>query len=274
MSLIRDLSIALRGAYFHETETVMSLLGAMTQAPHCVPGWIAKCSTRGLEAVVYSLQSGDGLLTQRGKQPIRFDDLAQRSVRSAWSNDNGVDETARGFAAFWRLLASDFLNVELRAEYNAMKHGMRVRPGGVTVMIGIEDTPGSPAAADAMRSVGGSTFGSTFFRAEQLTPSSKPHYATMRTTINWSAQAMAHRIELIAMSITNVVSTLLIESDADPSTQPFTRPTHPLAFRLATDSDVGVQRISLDRTIVVNPSEHPDKGTLRTNLNGRGEVTP
>lgn len=39
-------AVALRAAYHHSLETLFSLLGALTQAPSCVAGWLPKCSNR------------------------------------------------------------------------------------------------------------------------------------------------------------------------------------------------------------------------------------
>ena len=53
-----------------------------------------------------------------------------------------------------------------RAEYNSIKHGLRVNPGGSYIAVGAEQTPGVPAPPEAMRSMGGSPYGSTFFEIE------------------------------------------------------------------------------------------------------------
>ena len=150
-----------------------------------------------------------------------------------------------------------------------MKHGMRVSPSGAVLSIGPEDTLGVPARPEAMRSMGGSEFGSTFFQREQLDAASKLHFSTRRTTINWSAPTLALRLELIAMSISNIVAALLIESGIPPEEKAFHRPTPPDLFDRAWDPVVGVTHIAIDNIIVVPSKQLLTKEQLRAHLESR-----
>lgn len=163
-------SVALRVLYHQGLETLMSLLGAAAQAPTVVPAWIAKCRTDDLQDVVGGLRRGSSLLTQAGTQQISFDDLSHHLHRFAWADEKGHDSTAARFGRFWRRLSHEFLDETARAEYNALKHGTRVLPGGFTMAIGVEDVPGVAAPPERMRSIGGSKFGSTFFAAKESGP--------------------------------------------------------------------------------------------------------
>ncbi len=70
-------SIALRAAYHQGIETLFSMLGAYTQAPACVPAWLACCKSDDLRNVVEGLRRGSPLLTQVGRRTVSLDELAQ-----------------------------------------------------------------------------------------------------------------------------------------------------------------------------------------------------
>lgn len=111
-------SIALRGAYHQGIESLMSLLGAMAQAPGAVPVWIGTCKTDQLKDVVERLRTGRRILTRHGLAQLTFAELAVRTHRYVWT-DEPRHETAHRFAMFWRRLASEITNDSDRAEYNA-----------------------------------------------------------------------------------------------------------------------------------------------------------
>lgn len=154
-----------------------------------------------------------------------------------------------------------------------MKHGMRVSPGGAFLSLGLEDTPGVPPPPEAMRSIAGSEFGSTFFQREQLDDASKFHFSMRRTTINWSATTLALRLGLIAMSISNIVSALLLESGVPPEEKQFHRPTPPDAFDRAWDPLGGPTHVAMDRFIAVPTEQLLAKEQLRGLLESRRTVS-
>src|SRR4051794_7919750 len=112
-------SIALRAVYHQGIEALMSLLGALAQAPGCVPTWIAKCSTQDLQEVVRRLTSGRSLLTQQGELHITLTGLSERAHRYAWLEESGSETTASRFARCWQRFAREFLDETARAEHNA-----------------------------------------------------------------------------------------------------------------------------------------------------------
>src|SRR5690606_31994351 len=95
-------AVGLRAAYHHSLETLFSLLGALTQAPECVPAWLPKCSNEALRQVVSMLQRGDGILTQRGRQPVTFDSLAGVVHQYAWQTDLPLRATSERFGLLWQ----------------------------------------------------------------------------------------------------------------------------------------------------------------------------
>jgi hypothetical protein len=261
-------SVALRVTYHQGVETLMSLLGAAAQGPSVVPAWIAKCSTQHLRTVTERLRRGEALLTEVGQQHISFDDLATRIHQFAWQDESGPDSTAAHFGKLWHKLALELLDPTSRAEYNALKHGARVRPGGFTMSIGLEDTFAVAPPPDRMHSLGGSRFGSSFFVTEKV-GSSKAHLRIRRTSVNWLPEPLAQRLMLISISISNIVSALRCELGDDPSTVLFRRPVPADAFNLVWQASPGIASATVGDTIDLSPDDELSQDDLRAVLQGR-----
>ena len=264
-------SIALRVSYHQGVETLMSLLGAAAQAPSAVPAWIAMCKTDDLKEVVVSLRDGCPMLTQAGRQQVSFLDLSEFVHGSVWPHEEGTASTAALFARFWARLSTELLDDTARAEYNALKHGNRVVAGGFTLAMGTEELPGVPAPPEAMRSMGGSRFGSSFFVSERV-GSSRLHLRTRRTSINWSPEALAQRLVLVSMSITNVVGALRCALGVDPATVRFVRPDPLSAFEDVWKSEPGPSSVAIDTVIHIDPSDELSKDQLLEILEQRGST--
>lgn len=262
-------SIALRATYQQGIEALMSLLGAIVQAPHAVPAWIATSTTRGLREVVTRLSEGRALLTQEGWSRLTFDDLSGQIHRYAWVDESGDDSTAARFGRFWRRLASEMLDDIQRAEYSALKHGNRVSAGGFHLAIGSEERPGLAAPPEAMRSLGGSRFGSTFFVTEKI-GTTKWHIRTRRTSVNWSAEALVQRLALVSMSIANSTAALRCHLGVDPTSQIFHRPSPITAFDDVWASEPRVRHSSIDTIVRIDREEEVSRAELRAALEQRG----
>lgn len=258
-------SVALRVSYHQGFETLMSLLAATAQAPHAIPAWIAACKTDDLIDIAGRLRDGRPMLTQAGRRSVSFLDLSEEVHRFVWTDESGDDSTKAHFGRFWRRLSGEFLDGTARAEYNALKHGTRVIPGGFTLALGVEESPGVPAPPEAMRSMGGSQFGSTFFVAERV-GTSKLHIRTRRKSVNWSPLALAQRLVLVSMSITNVVGALRCELGTDPASVRFVRPDPRSTFEDVWIHQPGVSSIGLDSVIRIDPGDELTKEELLTTL--------
>ena len=248
-------AVALRAAYHHGLETLFSLLGALTQAPDAVPAWLPKCSTPALRKVVESLSIGAPILTQLGHQHVTFTDLAGVVHQYCWPNDDPPGVTGQRFGRLWERFASDFLNDHHIAEYNSIKHGFRVAAGGFTIRMGQETEYGVAAPEENMRTIGGSPFGSSYYEARAVTSdgTAKHHFRIRHSALNWRAEAMYHRLQLLGWSINNVVAGLRCLNGESPGTIQFQRPEDPEAFEQAWRWPVGVNYSDFDA--VIEPAE-------------------
>jgi hypothetical protein len=189
---------------------------------------------------------------------------------TGWHEADGDKSTATRFADTWRRLAGDLLDPVARAEYNSIKHGLRVAPGGFTLSMGVEDHPGVPAPADRMRSFGGSVFGSTFLRSERVGVSPQ-HIRIRRVSLNWSAEAMVQRLALISMSIANVVGSLQCVLGVEPATVRFLRPDRSELFEEAWRPVGETTMSSIDSTVRLDSEFECSKDELLAELNSRGQ---
>jgi len=236
---------ALRVAYGQALETLFAVAAAAPQAPHCAVGWMLSYRNQELVDVVRCTANGRPAVPRDPSVADPSLDALATSVMNATQWEQGKrDRLARGFARMWRRWASEFLDERATGEYNSFKHGMRASLGGFTLAIGLEEEPGVPAPQDAMRAVGGSTFGSTFYYGEQL--GRRLHQFPRRTMRNWSPTGMANGLTLLAMSIQNIVSYLRIVGGDQPGTCRFESPVDPDAFDEPWKESIGVTYASMD----------------------------
>jgi hypothetical protein len=152
--------------------------------------------------------------------------------------------TAESFERLWRHWSASLLDDGQVAEYNSFKHGSRAALGGHTISVGAETTPGVAAPADQMRSLGGSAFGSTFYVATGVL--GRLHRYPRRRSRNWSVPALVEGLDLLAMSVRNVVAILRIIGGDDPAKCEFQIPADPSAFDLPLIGAGGITSSSFD----------------------------
>ena len=244
-------AVALRAGYHHGLETLFSLLGALTQAPDAVPAWLPKCSTGALRHVVQSLSVGAPILTQCGRQRVRLEQLATIVHQYCWPDEDPPGLTGQRFARLWQLFTADFLNAHHIDEYNSIKHGFRVAAGGFTLRMGLESEYGAQAPVENMRTIGASPFGSAYLESRPVTAdgAAKFHFRLRHCALNWRAEAMFQRLQLISCSINNVIGGLRCLNGVPPVEVPFHRPEDPGLFEGAWRWPVGINFSEMDASI-------------------------
>lgn len=133
------------------------------------------------------------------------------------------DALSKNFGDAWGRLAHEFLDPNNIAEYNALKHGNRVLPGGFTLSMGLEEEYGKPAPREATNVMTHSKWGSTFYRIERFGGEDKANRSvrSVRHSVNWNVWNTAAATQLLAMSTRNVISTIQISNGSDPATVKF-----------------------------------------------------
>lgn len=242
-------AIGLRMLYGHAMESVAALLCAALQAPDCVVGWLLRYNTRDLCSLLQKIENGKPILTKLNLQAISWDTISAH-VHAALSLPDKEKErlVKKGFADFWHLAAQQQLSILNRGEYNSIKHGLRVTPGGHTLSIGEEHEYGVSPPPEEMHVVASSEFGSSMFSLEPIEGTSR-HFQLHRHSTNWHPKALMAGIAISAWSIMNLVSFIEIVTGADPSTRKFHWPNELSAFRAIFDGSPGSSTWSMNHTI-------------------------
>lgn len=218
----RHAATAIRTTYYHAMETLFALLGALVQAPECVPGWIQKYRPQELDQVVEKVTHGRDVYSKIRCDRLTWAVLAQFTMKYVSLEDKNKERRIKeGFATLWTRLSHEFLSDQNRAEYNSIKHGFRISSGGSCIAVGIEETPGVPSPSEEMKTIGGSEHGSSFFEPNEL---ARHNIRLMRRSVNWDPVYLAGRVRLITMSLRNIVSFLKVVHGAIPESVQFCWP--------------------------------------------------
>ncbi|MBU0634453.1 MAG: hypothetical protein KKB82_03275 [Candidatus Omnitrophica bacterium] len=245
-------SIALRNGYFHGLETLLSLIGAFLQAPKCVYAWISKCSTGELRKLVKRINCSDPtIVTNLNIKKISWESIGDIVFRYYLPNTDKQEKTKKLFAGFWQRLAYEFLDLNNINEYNSIKHGLRIKPGGFGLQAGIEHKPGVPVPLNEMKTVGYSEYGSSFFALEKVGSSEKNNQSlrSRKISVNWRIEKIALSLQLIAISIDNISSILKIINGVEASKVRFHRPVNDSDFEKPWSYSPGVTNMSMDFVI-------------------------
>jgi hypothetical protein len=201
-------AMALRTIYSQALETLFAIIFTTLQAPHCPPAWFNEYTNKQLHTLINQVNQKEPFLSVWGIDvpswssiveilflPLDLDDKEQESAVKA------------GFAKAWEYFALDFLDNGHAQEYNSIKHGLRARPGGFEIKIGIPDEPGTAPPEDKMVFLSRSDFGSNYLVSER-SGFPKHHLRLKGALRNWSIENIVSGIELAAVSIENVQSIL------------------------------------------------------------------
>jgi hypothetical protein len=211
---------AIRLAHSQALETFCALLATAVQAPSFALGWMLRYENRDLQAVIGKLHRGERVYSMLPGDTT-WESLSTAVHRFQLGDAARERELTQGFARLWSRFAAQFLNWGRTQEYNSLKHGMRARLGGFKLSFGTERVPGEPPPPGAMTPPSGSLFGSAFFTAERVVPKQRDWALTERFR-NWEPDDLRAGVELLAISISNVV-TFLRGTSGDTSETPVLR---------------------------------------------------
>ncbi|MFD1555762.1 hypothetical protein ACFSHT_09000 [Paraburkholderia silviterrae] len=245
----RRAATALRSTYHHALETFFSLVGALVQAPTCVYGWLAQCSTPTLRTLVEQISEN------RFSSPnvVQGAPVTWETISAVVHGRMDVSEPERarvisGFADLWARSALLFLRRENIDEYNSLKHGFRVHAGGfqLSMDVAANEQVGAPTTKFDL---GGSKYGSRYLLIERIggTAKSNRSFIPRRHYVNWSAEQTSLLLVLLSASIRNVVTFLKLLNGGGDQTNSAC-PTDD-EFQAPWGHTVGVVRMDLARKI-------------------------
>lgn len=239
---------ALRITYHHALDTLFSLLGAYVQAPDCAYAWIAKCTNKELRNLTRRISNGEkGIFTKLKLDRVTWSSVAGLVLHSHSSDADKWKAKSNLFAAFWGTAAASLRKSENIDEYNSLKHGFRGRSGGFHLAVAIEDQYGEAPSNEKFTSLGGSKFGTSYFR---VSPTSRKRgersLTSRRTSLNWSIEQMIVELQLLSNSIQNVTSALRIANGVSPAQCRFEWPKDDGFFDKRFQSLPGITNMNLD----------------------------
>ncbi|WP_155300665.1 hypothetical protein [Deinococcus kurensis] len=195
-------AMSLRQVYMQALETLMALLCGMLQGGGGLPMWMVSYTNKELRTLVQQLTQGQRL--PGAKRAFDFEGFAaaimQDSVEMGATihpdEADGVPlaDAAPDFAAALRRLCADFLNEELHAEYNSIKHGVRAVPGSLQLRFRADSTE--------KWHVLDMPYGSTY--PKRVQGSVKPRMALKTHTAGYDP-AQVHARTLVCLDTTDVL---------------------------------------------------------------------
>ncbi|MEX2614882.1 MAG: hypothetical protein WD767_02185 [Alphaproteobacteria bacterium] len=246
-------ALAIRTAYFHGLETLLTLACAAIQAPYCIPAWIQRCRTEQLRTIVDAISSGHWTAYNPFRlQPVSWLTLAELSLNFSDTTGEELNDLRKEFADLWGRVSRDWLEQASVDEYNSIKHGLRVSQGGFYLKAGIEQEYCVPPPSEEMKLIGGSNFGSKFFQAEAVmnaSDNSKTHFRIKRHNTNWNPESLAKKLALISMSIANIKGFLRVKNGDAPEDVKVFRPNDIASFWEPWNESLGIISASMDTVI-------------------------
>lgn len=227
-------AIALRNSYHHGLETLFTLLGAALQAPHSLPAWFLKCQTQQLRGLITDIHHQKPIRNILKIREMSWEALATKLIHFKDPADASRAGRARDlYGELWRRFANDFLNEDNQLEYNSLKHGFRMRPGGGTLKVG-EPVDGARPSPEQMHTLGTSEFGTQFIHLQEIEGRPKngrdAHIALATKSLLWNPKGMVKGLTLISLSLHNIISGLRVFMGDAPKEVSFVCPEDESAF--------------------------------------------
>ncbi len=223
-------ALMLRVVHGQGVEALMALTAALAQSPQFPVGWMLRYKVAELHDVIQAISDEKPFPSLLREKPVTWKSLS--SLVYNWLPDEELKKSLTAkFASFWHAVAAEFLSDGFRDEYNSLKHGFRVTPGGFSISIGPPKPAGQPSTpAAGLQSLGSSEFGSSLLKAVAIDGVLKHHCGVSLRLRNWNPEALIADLHLIENSLTNVISCLRVLSGFRPLEMKFSYPETDAAF--------------------------------------------
>lgn len=220
----------LRVVHGQGVESLMAMIGALAQSPEFPVGWMLRYQVSDLEEVIKAISDEQPFPSLLNPKPVTWHSISTL-VHSEMPDDGVKQAMTAKFASFWAALAAEFLSPAFRDEYNSLKHGFRIMPGGFSASLGPAKPVGSPPTAPAeLELLGSSEFGSFLLKAVPIEGTPRLNCGVSSRLRNWNPEALMADLHLISCSLTNVVSCLRIVSGFKPQEVKFSWPDSDAPF--------------------------------------------
>ncbi len=192
--VLQHASVALRTAYSQGLETLFAFIFATVQAPQCVAGWLLKYKVSDITDLLEKIKDRKPIKSLLEPERLTWEYIA--SVIFSSTDKDLAEKLTKMYSELWQSLASDYLREDFDTEYNNIKHGFRVSPGGFSFAMGTQEELGVPAKE--MVVIGESKYGSTFFVPKKI-GSSNTHFRIKYMSRNWEVGRFIVGLHLISL---------------------------------------------------------------------------
>lgn len=267
-------AISLRSGFYHGLETLFILISALIQAPEAAFAYCQKSYPKDIKEIINKLNKRSEILNKYGRRNFTWNELSEGIHIFSNTDKTKAKEIASCFAELWKSFASEYLDEKNDREYNNIKHGFRARSGGFGISIRKEIKSGVPDPNEKPMSLGYSEFGSSFFISEHFHSKSNPNFRARRQALNWTPEALAYSLNLISMSVNNVVSYLKLVNGVKPEEVIFRWPKEKDDFDTPWKFNVGVTSSNFDFVITENDIENYTREEILRRLKANNVIEP
>lgn len=184
--------LGLRLLYGLGLETFFALLFATLQAPGAPSAWLLLYRDDDLQELIERFQAGEDLPSRLVcSEPGSWEALAVMLFPSSLMEDEACRGRAKRLGQLWAEWASEYLNKDMKAEFNSLKHGLRIRSAAPYLAI-----DGNVIESDE--------HGSWFATCQK----SKSDVLLGVCARSWSGRTLYSRLKLITTSSRNLVEIL------------------------------------------------------------------
>ena len=226
----KDTSTLTRLLWHHAAETLAMTIGACVQAPDAVHAYFLRCRTEDVIQLA-QLISKDSLpkLNRFEKNDASVNDLMQ------WVFSLCREEVhAERFVQSICQIYSMFTEKSHRAEYNSIKHGLRVSHGALQLRIGLEHEYGVSPPADEFKTLGASPESSSFLVAKKFEwargQENSINFHMEKVTVAFSSDKIIRELQVMKMIMHNIIVRLKIYNGFKGEDVKFFVPEDPAEF--------------------------------------------
>ncbi|MCP4970138.1 MAG: hypothetical protein GY932_06035 [Arcobacter sp.] len=201
-------AISTRILYAQVLETLFALIYSTIQAPACIHGWMLKYKNFDIYNLVEKTTSNKPMKSKFTSFNNSWEGIIELIFNYFDSkSEPPKDDVVKNFTKLLSSFASDFLDKNLRDEYNSAKHGFRTHPGSGALHIKEVDKEGKPVENAEWRKIIQSDYGSSYYTVNKI-QNSENHFYAKFTSNYWNPENLFYGINYACLTIHNLVTFL------------------------------------------------------------------
>jgi len=204
------LASQIKTLYHQAVETFFAYLFGSLQAPLCIIAWLQLYRIKSLREFVEIINTDTSFpYFKISLKKYSWFQLSKQFNFFKHEDEQIHNNIINGYAKFWRKIADDIINEDKYVEFNQIKHGFRIKPGGFSLYIQEEVKKGKNN--NPIIPVLSGEFGSTIYKPEFYISNDKRTNILSLSTIsnNWNIDFYIKSLELLEYSLKNIKSFLI-----------------------------------------------------------------